>query len=215
MKPHGLAALAVAGLALCLASCAERAPQFRPPIRQGWVPDDRVDACLAPMMDAPMPVYYHMPLDEAVAILGPPHGELKEMFPLREFPRTKGAGAYLWHQREATLYLVYDRRARLVENMIVVDDETNMGVEILLTRREILSTRVAPGMNVTDVYRIMGRPDRIDETTARGGHIADRFWYDPDGPMAPVMYIEIDRDSLQVTYVSTAPQEETGPPDDE
>jgi len=166
------------------------------------------------MMDAPMPVHYHMPIDEAVTILGPPHGGLKDMVTLRKFPRTDGARAYYWHRREATLYIVYDRRSRLVENMIVADDETQMGVQVLLTRREILSARIAPGMNVTDIYRIMGRPDRIDETTASDGRVVDRFWYNPDGPMASVILIEIDQDSLEVTYVSTSPREETGPPPD-
>lgn len=218
MKPRALTAVvlapALACLALCLVSCVERPPEIRPPIQQGWVPQDRVDACLAPMMDAPMPVYYNMPIDEATAILGPPHGELKDMVTLRKFPRTEGRRAYYWHQREATLYVVYDRGSRLVENMIVADDETQTGVQVLLTRREILSARVALGMNVTDVYRIMGRPDRIDEAAAGTGRAVDRFWYNPDGPMASVILIEIDQDSLEVVYVSSAPQEETGPPAD-
>jgi hypothetical protein len=218
MKTRALTALAPAGLvlgvALCLASCAERASGVRPPLQQGWVPQDRIDACLAPMMTAPMPVHYHMPVDEAVTILGPPHGELRETLVLRKFPRTEGARAYYWHRRDATLYVVYDRRSRLVENMIVADDTTDMGVEILLTRREILSARVALDMNVTEVYRIMGKPDRIDQSTARDGRAVDRFWYDSDGPMTPGVFIEIDRATFEVTYVSTALQEETGPPPD-
>lgn len=218
MKPRALTvaalALALAGLALCLVSCFDQPPEMRSPIRQGWVPQDRVDACLATMMKAPMPVYYHMPIDEAVDIVGPPQGELTDMTTLRKFPRTDGARAYYWFRGDATLYIVYGRRSRLVENVIVADEDTQMGVQVLLTRREILSARLTIGMNVTDVYRIMGRPDRIEEITKNDGRTVDRFWYDPDGPIGSTILVEIDQASLEVTYVSSALQEEPGPPTD-
>ena len=193
-------------------SCTARREAPKLPVQQGWVPEDRVQACLGPMLRAPMPVHYLMPVDEALEVLGQPHGELKDLLFLRNFPRTKGARAYCWHAGASTLYLVYERKSRLVRTLIVVDDVTNMGTEILLTRDEILSARIKPGMGVGEVYRIMGKPDRIEVSRTQGGDIIDRFWYDPPQEVAPPVYIEIDRATLTVIYVSTAPTAETGPP---
>ncbi len=195
-------------------SCTARREALKLPVQQGWVPDDRVQACLGPMLRAPMPVHYLMPLDEALDVLGQPHGELKDLMFLRSFPQTDGARAYFWHAGASTLYLVYDRKSRLVRTLIVVDDVTNMGTEILLTRREILSARVKPGMGVGEVYRIMGKPDRIEVSRTQRGALIDRFWYDPPQEVAPPIRIEIDRATLTVIYVSTAPTAETGPPPD-
>ena len=99
------------------------------------------------MMRAPMPVYYLMPLDEALAVLGEPHREQKDMWVLRAFARTEGGRAYAWYCREATLYLVFRRRSKEVVNLIVVDDVTNMGQEFMLTREELLSARIWPDMH--------------------------------------------------------------------
>lgn len=215
MKPRRIVmAVLLSAMAATVASCSARGPRPRPPVPQGWVPWDRVRACLGDMMRAPMPVHYQMPLDEALEMLGPPHGELKDMFILRRFARTGNARAYYWHRRDATLYLVYGRSSKLVENLIVVDDITNVGTEVLLAREEILSTRIKPGMGAHEVYRIMGGPDSIETWQASDGAVIDRFWYKPPDRIAPPVYIDVDRATLEVVFVSTAPQEETGPPPD-
>ncbi len=209
-----LVAMLLGVMAAALVSCTWREPAPRPPVPQGWVAWDRVQACLGDMMRAAMPVHYLMPVDEALEVLGEPHGELRDLFILRKFARTRRARAYYWHSHEATLYLVYGRRSRLVENLIVVDDVTNMGTEVLLTREEILSTRIKPGMGVDQVFKIMGEPDRIEEPWAADAGKIDRFWYEPAGKVAPPVCIDIDRTTLKVLFVSTAPREEMGPPPD-
>jgi hypothetical protein len=215
MKPRRiLTAILLSAVAVAAASCMARRQQPRPPVPQGWVPWDRVQACLGNMMRAPMPVHYHMPLDDALKVLGPPHGELKDLFVLRRFARTDRARAYYWHARDATLYLIYRRSSRLVENLIVVDDITNMGTEVLLTRAEILSARIKPGMGAHQVYEIMGKPDSIETWHASDGAVIDRFWYQSPDEIAPPVYIDVDRAATEVIAVSTAPQEETGPPSD-
>jgi outer membrane protein assembly factor BamE (lipoprotein component of BamABCDE complex) len=215
MKPRRIImAVLLSAAAAAVASCTARRSEPRSPVPQGWVPWDRVQACLSPMTRAPMPVYYQMPVDEALEALGPPHGELKDLFILRTFDRTRNARAYYWHARDATLYLVYGRSKGLVENLIVVDDVTNMGTEVLLTREEVLSTRIKPGMGAHEVYEIMGEPDSIETWHASDGAVIDRFWYEPPGEIAAPIYIDVDRGALKVVAVSTAPQEETGPPPD-
>jgi hypothetical protein len=215
MKPRRiLTAVLLVAAAAAAASCTARRQHARPRVPQGWVPWDRVQACLGDMMRAPTPVHYQMPVDDALKVLGPPHGELKDLFVLRDFARTRNARAYYWHARDATLYLVYRRSSRLVENLIVVDDITNMGTEVLLTRAEVLSTRIKPGMGAHKVYEIMGPPDSIETWHASDGAVIDRFWYESPDEIAPPVYIDVDRAAVNVIAVSTAPQEETGPPSD-
>ncbi len=209
-----LTAGVLGGLVAAVVSCTfDEAPPKRP-VPQGWVSWDTVQECLGGMARAPMPVHYLMPVDEALAVLGEPHGELRDMFTLREFSRVAGARAYYWHFRRSTLYVVVGRRNKLVENMIVVDDVTNAGQEVILTREEILSARIEPGMGVDEVYTIMGRPDRIDGPRVTGLETIDRFWYEPAGTIAPPVSIDVDRTTFKVVGVSTAPVEEMGPPPD-
>ena len=214
MRTLGFAVLVLIMAVAASVSCTARREAPRLPVQQGWVPEDRVQACLGPMLQAPMPVHYLMPVEEALDVLGQPHGELKELLFLRKFPRTQGARAYFWHARASTLYLAYDRKSRLVRTLVVVDDVSNTGVEILLTRQEILSARIKLGMGVDEVYRIMGRPDRIEASLTQSGGMIDRFWYDPPSDVASPIYIEIDRATLEVIYISTAPTLEMGPPPD-
>lgn len=214
MRTLGFVVLVLIMVVAASVSCTGRREAPKLPVQQGWVPADRVEACLGSMLHAPMPVHYLMPLDEALEVLGRPHGTLKDLQFLRNFPRTKGTRAYCWHAGASTLYLVYDRTSRLVQTLIVVDDVSNMGVEILLTREEILSARIKPGMSVGEVYRIMGKPDRIEVSQTERREPIDRFWYEPPPDLAPPIYIEIDRATLKVIYVSTAPTPETGPPPD-
>ena len=213
-----VAVCAAAGVLLTaamLTSCTTTPPPPpRPLVQQGAVPDDRVSESLGRMLRAPMPVYYKMPLAEALDVLGPPVGELRDMIILRRFGRIEAARAYYWPTRSTTLYLVFDRRDKLVRNLIVVDDATNVGAEVLLTREEILSLRVKPGMSAGQVLKIMGAPDRVESAQAVEGGRVDRLFYDPDDEVAPAVIIEIDRDTLTVIYVSTAPYEELGPPPD-
>lgn len=212
MRTFGVVAL----LLVVVGSVSCMAPREEPrlPVQQGWVPEDRVQACLGSMLHAPMPVHHLMPVDEALEVLGEPHGEVKNLLFLRNFPRTQGGRAYYWYARASTLYLVYDPKSRLVRSLIVVDDVSNTGVEILLTREEILSAQVKPGMGADEVYRIMGKPSRIEASRTQGGDIIDRFWYDPPHDVASPIYIEIDRATLTVVYVSTSPTAEMGPPPD-
>jgi len=202
------------GIVAALGSCVWREAPPRPPVMQGWVSEDRVRECLSGMMRAPMPVYYLMPLDEALAVLGEPHREQKELSVLRAFARTEGARAYAWYYHEATLYLVFSRRGKKVVNLIVVDDVTNMGQEVMLTREEILSAHIRPGMGVDRVYKIMGVPDRVEELRIGRDEEIDRFWYESGSEIASPVFIDIDRERLTVVSVSTAPEEETGPPPD-
>jgi hypothetical protein len=204
----------VGGLVVAVVSCTFDEPPPKPPVPRGWVSWDTIQECLGAMARAPMPVHYLMPVDEAFRALGEPHGELKEMFVLRQFSRVEGARAYYWHFRESTLYVVVGRRSGLVENMVVVDDVTNVGQEVILTREEILSARIKPGMGVGEVYKIMGRPDRIDGPRVTGLETIDRFWYESPGKVAPPVSIDIDRTTFKVVAVSTAPVEEMGPPPD-
>jgi hypothetical protein len=200
----------LAGLAL--ASCGFRELESVQPVPRGWVAWDRVQECLGDMMRAPMPVHYRMPLDEALNVLGRPDGEVKDMFVLKDFVPPAGFGAYRWSFRKATLYLIYSRRAKLVETLVVVDEQTRVGQEVILTREEILSTRVKPGMGAHEVYEIMGEPDRVEAVRGGGDEQIDRFWYEPEGKKAPPVYIDVDRTTLKVIFVSTAATGETGPP---
>jgi len=209
--PRLLIAVLLAGTVLV--SCTFRRPEPTPPVPRGWVAWDRVQECLGDMMRAPMPVHYLMPLDEALDVLGPPHGQVKDMFILKDFAPPKGFGAYYWRHRSATLYLIFARKSRLVEALVVVDDVTMVGQEIVLTREEILSARIKPGMGAHRVYEIMGEPDRIEGLRVGGDEKVDRFWYEPAGKKALPVYIDVDRTTLKVILVSTAPPEEMGPPD--
>jgi len=206
------AALCTAALAT-LASCTWHEPPPTPSVPRGHVSWERIQECLSAMMRAPMPVHYMMPVGEAVKVLGEPHGQLTEMRVLKAFAPARGARAYFWHFHRATLYIVFDRKARLVENVIVVDDMTHMGTEMLLTREEILSARLKVGMTAADVYRIMGKPDRIETLYVGDKKRADRFWYEPAGKFAAPICIDIDLATLEVIFVSTAPMEDTGPPE--
>jgi hypothetical protein len=205
-----VAATLLAGLVL--ASCGFRRPESVLPVPRGWVAWDRVQECLGGMMLAPMPVHYLMPVSDALDVLGRPDGEVKDMFLLKDFVPPRGFGAYRWSFRHATLYLIYSRRTRLVETLVVVDAETGAGQEVVLTREEILSTRVKPGMGIRELYAIMGEPDRVEEVRGGGNQPIDRFWYEPAGKKAPPVYIDVDRKTFKVVFVSTAAAEETGPP---
>jgi hypothetical protein len=200
----------LAGLAL--ASCTFRRPEPVRPVPRGWVAWDRVQECLGDMMRAPMPVHYLMPLDEALDVLGPPDGQVKDMFLLKDFAPPKDFGAYRWSFRNATLYVVYARRSRLVETLVVVDEDTMVGQEVILTREEILSARVKAGMGAHQLYEIMGEPDRVEALRGGGDEQIDRFWYEPAGKKAPPVYIDVDRTTLKVVFVSTAAAVDTGPP---
>ncbi|MBN1917883.1 MAG: hypothetical protein JW889_08245 [Verrucomicrobia bacterium] len=207
-----VAAINVCAVAVLLTSCMSTSPPPRPLVRPGPVPDDRVDEGLARTVRAGTPIYYGMPIDEAIEILGPPHGELGDMVILRRFNRTKGARAAYWQTRSTTLYVVYDRRAKLVQNVIVVEDDTNIGIEVLVTRAEVFSLRITPGMSVAEALRIMGPPTRFEEArTAEGGSV-DRLLYEPEESIGPAVIIEVDRQTFEVLRVSTAPGDELGPP---
>jgi len=211
---RSLAVLLLGVMAVALGACTLREPPPKPAVPRGWVAWDRVEACVGEMMRAPMPVHYMMPVDEAFKVLGEPHGELRDTSALKAFARTEKARAYYWHSREATLYLVVARREKAVVNMIVVDDVTNMGQEVMLTREEILSARVRVGMGADQVYKIMGAPDRVESMRTGADEEIDRFWYEPADKIAPPVFIDIDRKTLTVVAVSTAPMEEMGPPPD-
>jgi len=209
-----LVALLLGVMVVALGACTLREPPPKRAVPRGWVAWDRMEACVGKMMMAPMPVHYLMPVEEALEVLGEPHGELRDISALKVFSRTEGSRAYYWHSREATLYLVVNRRSKAVVNMVVVDDVTNVGQEVMLTREEILSARVRAGMGVDKVYKIMGAPDRVETVRGGGGEEIDRFWYDPPDRITPPVFIDVDRETLTVVSVSTAPKEEMGPPPD-
>lgn len=206
------AVAACAGVAAALLTSCGTPPAPRPLVQPGAVPADRVDEGLGRTIRAGTPVYYRMPIDEALAILGPPHGELRDMVILRRFERTKGARAYYWQTPSTTLYVLFDRRADLVQNVIVVEDDTNVGTEVLVTRAEVLSLRITPGMGVGEVLKIMGPPTRFEKARMAEGGPVDRLIYEPTDDVAPGVIIEVDHEKLEVIHVSTAPREELGPP---
>jgi hypothetical protein len=210
--PRVLTTALIGAMAAGLTACQWGESTPRRPVPRGWVAWDLVQDCLGESMRAPMPVHYRMPLDDALAVLGPPQGELKDVSVLRDFPRTDRARAYYWQFSRATLYLVFESRTKAVLNMIVVDDATNMGQDIMPTREEILSLRVKPGMGADEVYRIMGPPDRVERFRESGYENVDRFCYEPEGEIASPIFIDINPETLTVIGVSTAPKPETGPP---
>ena len=211
---RSLTALLLGVMAVALGACTLHEPPPKRAVPRGWVAWDRMEACVGEMMRAPMPVHYLMPVEEALEVLGEPHGQLRDVSALKAFARTEGSRVYYWHSREATLYLVVGRRGKAVVNMIVVDDVTNVGQEVMLTREEILSARIRAGMGVDQVYRVMGAPDRVENVRGAGGEEIDRFWYDPADRITPPVFIDVDRKTLTVVSVSTAPREKTGPPPD-
>jgi hypothetical protein len=200
-----------AGAAALLTSCGTPPPPPRPVVQPGVVPNDLVTESLGRTIRAATPVYYTMPIDDALAVLGPPQGELRDLVILRRFARTRGARAYYWQTRSTTLYVVFDRRAKLVLNVVVVDDSTDSGTEVLVTREEVLSMQIKPGMSVGHVLRVMGPPTRFEEERRADGRQIDRLVYESADDIAPPVTIDVDHDALTVISVSTVPTEPLGP----